>query len=192
MPILLIRADRLAPRASHPASPRQGIRPDAHPSGTVFVQDLYLEHHSWLESWLRRHIGCAHQAADLSHDTFEHVLRAPRDDTLHQPRAYLAVIARRILIDHCRRRDLERAYLDALAAAPEALAPSAEACAQVLEAIGRLDQLLGRLGPSVRRVFILNQLEGMTYREIAAELSMPVISVRRAMAKAIGACCELG
>lgn len=155
------------------------------------MQELYVDHHRWLEGWLRHRLGCIHQAADLSQDTFERVLRAPSEAALRQPRAYLATIARRILIDHWRRRDLERAYLDALAVLPEDRMPSAEECVQVIEAISLLDTALDRLGPAVRRVFLLNQLEGMTYREIAAATGMPVISVRRAMVKAIAACCDL-
>ncbi|OZI30939.1 RNA polymerase subunit sigma [Bordetella genomosp. 10] len=154
------------------------------------MQTLYIEHHRWLESWLRRQIGCLHQAADLAHDTFEQVLRAAEPPALREPRAYLAVIAKRVLFNHWRRRDLEQAYLEALAAfRADDFAPSAEDCAAVLEALARIDALLEGLGPRVRQVFLLNQLEDKTYREIGQELGMPVISVRRAMAKAIAACC---
>lgn len=155
------------------------------------MQALYADHHRWLESWLRRQIGCAHQAQDLSQDTFEQVLRAPAPQALREPRAYLAVIAKRVLLNHWRRRDLERAYLEALAVFADDLAPSAEETAALLQALERIDQLLDGLGPRVRQVFLLNQLEDKTYREIAEELGMPLISVRRAMAKAIAACCAV-
>lgn len=156
------------------------------------MHTFYLDHHGWLQSWLRRQIGCAHQAADLSQDTFERLLRAQPAEPLREPRAYLATVARRVLFDHWRRRDLEQAYLDALAAfSADALAPSAEDCAAVLQALARLDAVLRGLGPRVRQVFLMNQLEDKPYREISEALGMPVISVRRAMAKAIAACCAL-
>lgn len=158
------------------------------------MQALYLDHHNWLESWLRRQVGCAHQAADLSQDTFEQLLRASsagRLPELAEPRAYLAVVAKRVLFNFWRRRDLEQAYLDALATLGEDMAPSAEERVAVLQALERVDALLGTLPPKVRSVFLLNQLEDLSYLEIAERLGMPVISVRRAMAKAIAACCAL-
>lgn len=156
------------------------------------VQALYLDHHGWLESWLRRQVGCRHQAADLSQDTFEQLLRQPQRLTeLREPRAYLAVVAKRVLLNFWRRRDLERAYLEALAALPEDLAPSAEDRVTVLQALERIDAVLQGLPPKVRRVFLLNQIEDMGYQAIADEVGMPVISVRRAMARAIAACLEL-
>lgn len=158
------------------------------------MRTLYLDHHDWLLSWLRRQIGCTHQAADLTQDTFEHLLRASSADKLPelvQPRAYLAVVARRVLFNFWRRRDLEQAYVDALAVLGEDQAPSPEERFAVLQALERVDAVLGALPPKVRSVFLLNQLEDLGYREIGDRLGMPVISVRRAMAKAIAACCAL-
>ncbi|MDD3484875.1 sigma factor, partial [Azovibrio restrictus] len=31
---------------------------------------LYRDHHGWLQGWLRRRLGNAHEAADLAQDTF--------------------------------------------------------------------------------------------------------------------------
>lgn len=156
------------------------------------MHTFYLDHHGWLQSWLRRQIGCAHQAADLSQDTFERLLRGLSSEPLREPRAFLATVARRVLFEHWRRRDLEHAYLEALTAfSSDANSPSAEECAAVLQVLSRLDAVLYGLGPRVRQVFLLNQLEDKSYREIAEEVGMPVISVRRAMSKAIAACCAL-
>ena len=151
------------------------------------MQALYVDHHRWLESWLRRQLGCAHQAADLSQDTFEQVLQGSTSGqlpALREPRAYLTVIAKRVLFNFWRRRDLERAYLEALATVAEEFAPSAEERVAVLQALERLDAALDGLPPKARRVFLKNQIEDKSYAQIAEELSMPVISVRRAMAKA--------
>jgi len=35
---------------------------------------LYVAHHGWLQAWLRRRLGDAHQAADLAQDTFVRLL----------------------------------------------------------------------------------------------------------------------
>lgn len=73
---------------------------------------LYTEHHGWLFGWLRKKLGCPHNAADLSHDTFMRIL-ASRDalGAMREPRAFLTTTARHLIIDRARRRQLEDAYL---------------------------------------------------------------------------------
>ena len=103
------------------------------------VQSLYRDHHRWLRDWLRRKLGCSHHAADLAHDTFVRLLgRKERADPV-DPRAYLTTIAQGLVVDFHRRRALERAYLESLAALPEPQAPSPEARAIVLEALVAID-----------------------------------------------------
>ncbi|KAF1049571.1 sigma-70 family RNA polymerase sigma factor [Xylophilus sp.] len=151
--------------------------------------DLYTEHHGWIESWLRRQIGCAWAAQDLSHDTFVQVLKAPRLEPgeLREPRAFLVTVARRVLYNHRRRRDLELAWLEALAAFGDALAPSAEERAAVLEALARLDAVLQALPAHARQVFVLSQVDGLSYPCIGKELGLSAVTVRRAMKQALAA-----
>jgi RNA polymerase sigma-70 factor (ECF subfamily) len=149
---------------------------------------LYTEHHGWIESWLRRQIGCAYQAQDLSQDTFEQVLRstpALQPGELREPRAFLVTVARRVLFNHWRRRDLERAYLDALAALGEEFAPSAEERVAVFQALEHIDAVLQSLPARARQVFVLSQLDGLSYPQIAQELGLSAITVRRAMKQAL-------
>ena len=91
------------------------------------VHALYTEHHGWLFGWLRKKLGCPHNAADLSHDTFVRILTS-RDALggMREPRAFLTTIAKRVLFNHYRRQDLERAYQETLAQMPEQVAPSEE------------------------------------------------------------------
>ncbi|MCP6237237.1 RNA polymerase subunit sigma, partial [Klebsiella pneumoniae] len=84
------------------------------------------DHHGWLSNWLRRRLGCPQNAADLAQDTFLRLLTAREQPVILEPRAFLTTIARRVLANHFRRQEIERAYLEALAAQPEALVPSEE------------------------------------------------------------------
>ncbi|WP_311196333.1 sigma factor, partial [Pseudomonas chlororaphis] len=90
------------------------------------VNDLYCDHHGWLQGWLRKRLGNAFDAADLAQDTFVRVIKARSALDIREPRSYLSMIAKGLLIDLFRRRSLEQAYLDVLAAMPEALQPSPE------------------------------------------------------------------
>jgi RNA polymerase sigma-70 factor (ECF subfamily) len=152
------------------------------------VQSLYSNHHGWLHGWLRKKLGCSHNAADVAHDTFLRVLNKREPVAAAEPRAYLATIAHGLVVDFHRRRALERAYLDTLAALPEPLAPSPEERALVLEALTAIDAMLDGMKPLVRQAFMLSQLDGLTYKEIAAQLKVSVRTVNNYMLKALEHC----
>jgi RNA polymerase sigma-19 factor, ECF subfamily len=154
------------------------------------LHSLYSDHHGWLVAWLRRRLGCSHSAADLAQDTFLRLLagNGSADRTIDQPRSFLATVARRVMTDHFRRQSLERAYLDALALAPEATTLSPEARAIILETLCEIDAMLDGLGPRVKQAFLLSQLDGLGYAEIARQLGVSVSSVKKYMARAMEHC----
>ncbi|MFJ4144022.1 sigma-70 family RNA polymerase sigma factor [Pseudomonas sp. NPDC089734] len=153
---------------------------------------LYAEHNSWLTGWLYRRLGCNSQAADLAQDTFLRILSSQRRTgeslALDRPRAYLATVGQRLVCDYFRRQSLERAYLDMLATIPEAFALSPEEQWQMRETLFQLDALLDRLKPVVRSVFLLAQIDGLTYVQIARQLGIGERTVKRHMATAFEAC----
>ena len=156
------------------------------PSNTVEV--LYMDHHNWLTGWLRRKLGCPHSAADLAQDTFMRLLSARETPSIAEPRAFLTVVAKRVLSNHYRRQDLERAYLQALADMPEQLAPSEEERAIILQTLMELDQLLDGLPTPVKRAFLLAQVDGLSYAAIGAQLGISIATVKRHLNKAALRC----
>lgn len=153
---------------------------------------LYHEHHGWLQGWLRKQLGSGSHAADMMHDTFVRLMHTRRDPaSLHEPRAYLATIARGLLVDHFRRQGIERAWLETLAARPEQVAPSAEEQALIIEALVRIDALLDSLPVQTRDIFLLSQLDGMTYAAIASRLGLSLITVKRHMRKGFMLCLQV-
>jgi RNA polymerase sigma-70 factor (ECF subfamily) len=160
----------------------------AEPALHAHVHLLYSEHHGWLQGWLRKKLGNAFDAADLAQDTFVRVLRAPGLDRVEEPRAYLTTVARNLLINHVRRRAIERAYLDALALLPEPVTPSPEARLMVLETLVEIDRRLSGLPAQAKQAFLLAQLEGLGQAEIAAELGISVSTVKRHLARAAMRC----
>ncbi|SFD09622.1 RNA polymerase sigma-70 factor, ECF subfamily [Pseudomonas citronellolis] len=153
------------------------------------VERLYIAHHGWLKGWLQRRLGGHADAEDLAQDTFVRVMRSrsPLAD-LRQPLAYLATIANSLLVNRWRRQAVERAYLEALAARPERVAPSEEERLLLIEALVEVDALLHGLAAQVREIFLMSQLDGLTYPQIAAHLGLSVNQVQKAMGKAFAAC----
>lgn len=152
------------------------------------AETLYREHHAWLAGWLRHRMSGEDAAADLAQDTFLRVLTAQGMPALSRPRAFLATIARRLLANYHRRVAIERAYLEALACLPAALAPSPEARKEVLETLCAIDRALDALPAKAREAFLLAQLEGLRYDEIAARLGVTTRTVGNYMVRAVQAC----
>jgi RNA polymerase sigma-70 factor (ECF subfamily) len=155
------------------------------------VNQLYSEHHLWLRNWLYTKLNCQGDAADLSQDTFVRVLSRPQhvEQGLREPRSYLITIARGLTIDLFRRRTLEAQYLQALSHLPPTEWPSEEHKALALEVLTQLDTMLEGLGQKVKQVFILAQLDGLAYVNIAEQLDISLRTVNNYMAKAMEHCC---
>ncbi|KAF1069105.1 MAG: putative RNA polymerase sigma factor FecI [Pseudomonas citronellolis] len=156
------------------------------------IDDLYRANHGWVQQWLGRRLGNASDAAELAQDVFLRLLAQPRefDSDLHA-RAYLSRVSRHLCIDFWRRKQLESAWLEALAARPECHVPSLEHQAIILETLRQLQQMLERLPAPVAEAFSLWQLHGLNYREIGERLGVSERTVTKYMAKAMFQCALL-
>src|SRR5471032_420955 len=152
------------------------------------VQTLYSTHHSWLNRWLRSRLCNAADAADLAQDTFVRLLQKTERLELKAPRAFLRSIASGLVIDHWRREDIQRAYLESIAHLPEALVPSAETRILVLELLEEIDRLLDGLKPKVRKAFLLAQCDGLAHKQIALQMVVSLRTVERYVAQALYHC----
>ncbi|OMH25987.1 sigma-70 family RNA polymerase sigma factor [Motiliproteus sp. MSK22-1] len=158
------------------------------------AEKLFIEHNSWLRCWLLSRLECSYQAEDLVQDTFVRVIRRReqlRHAPLYEPKAYLVTIARGLLTDHWRRKELEQAWKETLAHLPEEAVPSPEIRLALFEVLTEIDEILDTLKPSVRRAFIWSQLEGYSCRRIAEELDVSLSTAERYVAKALRRCYDL-
>ncbi len=160
------------------------MQPAPYASSAEFAS-LYRDHHGWLVQMLRRRLsGNSENAADLAHDTFERVMRSDSRAAFAEPRGFLTTVAKRLLIDQSRRRAIEQAYLETLASRNEDVEPGPETHALVVEALDAVCRMMEQLPSRVRRVFVLAQVEGQPYLEIARQLDISVAAVQRDMIKA--------
>lgn len=154
------------------------------------LHQLFGDHHGWLLGRLRARLGCACDAADMASETFVHVVALHDPQAIREPRALLTTIAKRLMYASWRRRDLERAYLEALAGGPEQFAPSAEAQMLAIETLIEIDRLLQGLSSRARAAFLYSQLDGLTYAEIARELGVSAPRVHQYVAQGLRCCLE--
>ncbi|SDT64224.1 sigma-70 family RNA polymerase sigma factor [Pseudomonas granadensis] len=155
---------------------------------TTAIEQIYEQHHSWLYGWLKGRLNDAGDAADVAHDTFVRILAARNAAHIREPREYLATIARGLVIDRYRRSAIETAYLQALATRPEASAISEEDRALIIETLMAVDKALAGLGARTQRIFMLSQIEGLTYQQIAVQLQVSLTTVKKHMIRALTEC----
>jgi RNA polymerase sigma factor (sigma-70 family) len=152
------------------------------------VGALYDAHHHWLQAWLRRRLGNAADAADLAHDAFLRLIVRPVPAMRGQPgeaRAYLRTMAQGMCVDLWRRRQVEQAWLDTLAALPEPYEPSPEHRAIVIETLMEIGAALSQLSDKVCSAFVQAQIHGRSTREIAQELGVSDRMVQKYLAQAM-------
>jgi len=153
---------------------------------------LYTDHHGWLYTLLRRRLGNTADAADLAHDAFVRLLVRPRSfDSFDGTRAYLSTVARGLCADLWRRREIEQAWLETLAAQPEAVARSAEEHASVIQALSEIDTMLRKLPEKAANAFVMAMVLGMTDKEVARQLDVSDRMVRKYVARAMLHCMTL-
>ena len=155
---------------------------------TAAIEQIYEQHHSWLYGWLKGRLNDACDAADVAHDTFVRILAARNAADIREPRDYLATIARGLVIDRYRRSAIETAYLQALATRPEACAISEEDRVLIIETLMAVDKALAGLGARTQRIFMLSQIEGLTYQQIAVQLQVSLTTVKKHMIRALTEC----
>ena len=152
------------------------------------LSDFYINHRAWVYNWLCKKTGSVSDAADLTQDTFLKLVQ--RDDlaSIKEPRGYLTTIAHSLMVNHFRRKDLERAYLQSLADFPDAAILSLEDRAILFETLIELDAMLDGLPKPVRAAYLLVQLDGLSYAEVASQLNVTPRTVGNYIAKATMHC----
>ncbi len=132
-----------------------------------------------------RYLGDVQYADDLAQETYERAIgsihRFRGDGSAH---GWLLTIARRTCVDHTRRagrrRRLDRAVLS------NTTAGSLDGSVIVPDLSGKvdLDDVLAHLDDDRRSAFVLTQVLGMQYDEVAEVLDCPIGTVRSRVARA--------
>jgi RNA polymerase sigma-70 factor, ECF subfamily len=118
-------------------------------------------------------------AEDLAQDTLVRAfVHFERFDPKRPVLPWLIAIARRLCLDLLRRRKVMANAETMLPTRPSAPpVPNPEGEASLREQLGRLERALDELDEGPREAIILFHIEGMSYRDIAAALEVPLGTV---------------
>lgn len=149
---------------------------------------LYSEHHSWLHAWLSKRLGNQHDAADLAQETFIRLLQKQDQYDHYHPRALLTTIAKNLANSWWQRKQIEQAYYEALQYNISDYHPSPEEEWIAIQTLLELQEVLDTLKPREKQIFILAQIEGLGYAQIAQQLDVSIITVKRDIKHAMLKC----
>lgn len=155
------------------------------------IGELFKLNYHWLCARVRSRMDCPHGAEDIAAETFARILTLPDPGSFREPRALLTTIAQRLMYEGWRRRDLERAYLQTMQNIPEQFQPAPEEQLMLIESLLAIDQLLDGLTSQAKAVFLLNQIEGLTYTRICEHLGISLGTVHTYMAQALRCCYQV-
>lgn len=152
---------------------------------THILDFLFRQHSGWLLRWLGRQRWTVSSAEDIASDVFLALMTMPNLEVLREPRAMMTTIARRLIYDARRRSDLQVAYEAELLALPQELEIPADERLIMLQALQAIDAMLAGLSPKARTAFLMSQIDGARYADIAAELKISVSMVRKYVAQGL-------
>lgn len=138
----------------------------------VDSQTLFAAHQEGLLRYFSRAVGERETARDLTQDVFVRISSSPIvPPTVDQQRAWIFRIARNLVIDHYRRQ----AHRHTEQLSPETLNHSGSGAA---DSAAIVNQALSRLDDDARDVFLMREVSGLTYVEIAEACQLTPDAVR--------------
>ncbi len=151
------------------------------------ISGLFSHHRRELTDYIDRRLRDRDLAADFVQETFlrfvEHGDMLPAGAC----RAFLFSTAHNLTVDHVRamqrRRTVSVAHEDIAHIAEDRPGPDEVAMAK--QRIRQLAAYLDELSPMTRRIFVLNRVSGLNYRETAARLEVSESTVQKHLATAL-------
>lgn len=175
----MLRTHHMAAQPTNPAESR--MAPDA-------IRDAYQVYRAELQRFLARRSRTAHDGEDLAQEVYLQLLRFPPRGPLRETQAYLYRIAWHVV-----NRANEKAQREGIPCDIETLDRLAQEAGHIagddpgrrLATQQQLVRLLGELPHICRQVILRFKCDGLSYKEIAADLGISVHMVEKHIARAV-------
>lgn len=148
-----------------------------------------------LRSYLSAKLSYQETAGDIVQETLLRLCRAERETPADNPRARAFSIAENLLIDHWRKTASRARFHDDGDVADIALTlpcgnTDVENSVMALQRLEQLHNALEELPLECKQVFVLHNIEGLSYSEITGRLGLSKSKIGRLMTQAIRHCSQ--
>ena len=147
------------------------------------AERLFVTYHAMLVRYLTRRLGDRDWAEEVAQETF---VRALRQETIVNERAWVFAVAHNLVRDGARRDARNRRHLELMAAEARDIEEEEPAVEQTLERaqdLARARRALEALSERDRQALLLKE-EGLDYQEIADVLQIEKSSVGTTLSRA--------
>lgn len=151
------------------------------------LSDVFVANRAQLWQVARKIVRITDVADDVVQDAYIRIANGVCDRRVDKPMGYCCQVVRNLALDRCRRQSLEATYhcFDVDVEALEVAGPaSPDRVAQDRRAICMIDQRLSSLPERTQVAFQLYRLEGLTQRDIAAQMGCSLGLVNRLISEA--------
>jgi RNA polymerase sigma factor (sigma-70 family) len=154
------------------------------------IEALYQQHQNELIYHVFGILHCRDIAADIVQESYIKLLREAERQKIEHPRSLLFHIAHNLALDYLKHRKVTESYARAEdpALVPATESPSSEQLASDAQRLHILRLAIDELPPRCRQAFILHNIHGMTYRDIARELNISESGVEKHIMKGLLHC----
>lgn len=150
------------------------------------VSDIFRKYYTELCRYVQDKFARAGEADDIVQDAFQNILHVGRIESIENPRAYLYRAAKHIALNRIRREDHSSSiFVDVEDADSVGIPMDRQIIAE--HDMRRVNRVLEKLSTKDRTAFLLNRVEGKSYKEISQELGVTVSTVEKRMMKALAA-----
>src|SRR5689334_7186670 len=144
-----------------------------------------------LRRFLRLNLANTSDVPDLAQEVFMRLLRVPNHEDIRSPEAYLFTVASHVVQQHAQKQVAIPESLEMLGGLADLALVSGDdptAQTELLERLGKLERLLDQLPPRVAMAHVMHRLAGHSIAEIAKELGVAQITVKKYLARALLHC----
>ncbi len=154
------------------------------------ITEEFVKHRTFLKRFLTRFLNQPQDIDDVLQDTYLKAYRAERERVIHTPKAFLFRVARNAALKELERKS--RQIAECIEDFDESgIIYEENAVENQVEARQRLglfcDSAL-EMSPQVRRAFLMRKVYGLSYQDIAKQLSLAVSTVEKHVAKGLEVC----
>ena len=153
------------------------------------IYDAFVENESILRRYLARFVYRAEDIDDMVQETFLRAYKATDSRKIDYPKAYLFRVAKSVAVRELTKKSNQVTdYIEESTADEPKMQGSLEEELEAEQKVNIYCAAIAELPPQCRRVFLMRKYQGLSHKEIAANLGVSVGAVEKQMTLGIKRC----